>query len=45
VNVHFTERKMKKQDMVTMRCNCGIEKWAQGNINGGHGLPNNAPYS
>jgi len=25
VKVHFIEEKMKKQDMVKMRCNCRIE--------------------
>jgi len=28
-----------------MRCNCGIENGHKVNINGDHGLPNDAPYS
>jgi len=37
--------KDEKQDMMRMRCNCGIENGHKVNINGGHGLPNDAPYS
>jgi len=37
--------KNEKQDMVRMRCICGIENGHKVNINGGHGLPNDAPYS
>jgi len=28
-----------------MKCNCGIENGGKVNINGGHSLPNDAPYS
>jgi len=45
VKVQFTNRKMKKQDMVRMKYNCGIENGGKVNINGGHSLPNDAPYS
>jgi len=37
--------KNEKQDMVRMSCNCGIENGHKVNINGDHGLPNDAPYS
>jgi len=37
--------KDEKQDIVRMKCIWGIENGHQVNINGGHGLPNDAPYS
>jgi len=37
--------KNEKQDVVRMICNCEIENGHKVNINGGHGLPNDAPYS
>ena len=43
--MHYTKEKNEKQDMVRMRCNCGIENGHKVNINDGHGLPNDAPYS